>query len=41
MEQLPDPMHATVFVAVNEKGQAGESMRVAHERELYRELLAR
>ncbi len=31
----------SVFVAVNEKGQAGEAMRVAHDRELYREFLAR
>jgi transposase len=31
----------SVFVAVNEKGHAGEAMRVAHERELYREFLAR
>jgi transposase len=30
-----------VFVAVNEKGQAGEAWRVAHDRELYREFLAR
>jgi hypothetical protein len=30
-----------VFVAVNEKRQAGEVMRVAHERQLYREFLAR
>ena len=26
----------SVFVAVNEKGQAGEAQRVAHDRELYR-----
>jgi transposase len=31
----------SVFVAVNEKGQAGEAMRVAHDRQLYREFLAR
>src|SRR6201987_5928707 len=31
----------SVFVAVNEKGQAGEVMRVVHERQLYREFLAR
>jgi transposase len=31
----------SVFVAVNEKGQAGEALRVAHERELYREFLTR
>src|SRR5258705_10248082 len=31
----------SVFVAVNEKGQAGESLRVAHDRQLYREFLAR
>src|SRR6202047_907170 len=31
----------SVFVAVNEKGQAGEALRVAHDRELYREFLAR
>ena len=31
----------SVFVAVNEKGQAGEAVRVAHDRELYREFLAR
>jgi len=30
-----------VFVAVNEKGQAGEALRVAHDRQLYREFLAR
>jgi len=30
-----------VFVAVNEKGQAGEALRVNHERPLYREFLAR
>ena len=26
----------SVFVAVNEKGQAGETLRVAHDRQLYR-----
>ena len=31
----------SVFVAVNEKGQTGEALRVAHDRELYREFLAR
>jgi transposase len=31
----------SVFVAVNEKGHAGEALRVAHDRELYREFLAR
>lgn len=31
----------SVFVAVNEKGQAGEAFRVAHPREVYREFLAR
>ena len=31
----------SVFVAVNEKGQAGETLRVAHDRQLYREFLAR
>ena len=30
----------SVFVAVNEKGQAGEAARVVHDRELYREFLA-
>jgi len=30
-----------VFVAVNEKGQAGEALRVAHDRQLCREFLAR
>jgi transposase len=30
----------SVFVAVNEKGQAGEALRVAHDRQLYREFLA-
>src|SRR5512135_1107343 len=31
----------SVFVAVNEKGQAGEAQRVAHDRQVYREFLAR
>jgi transposase len=31
----------SVFVAVNEKGQAGEAMRVAHDRDVYRTFLAR
>src|SRR5579863_2915961 len=31
----------SVFVAVNEKGQAGEAVRVAHQREVYREFLSR
>jgi transposase len=31
----------SVFVAVNEKGQAGEALRVNHERPLYREFLGR
>src|SRR2546425_9718688 len=30
----------SVFVAVNEKGQAGEALRVAHDRQVYREFLA-
>src|ERR1700690_2601858 len=30
----------SVFVAVNEKGQAGEAFRAAHDRQLYREFLA-
>ena len=30
----------SVFVAVNEKGHAGEALRVAHDRQLYREFLA-
>ena len=30
----------SVFVAVNEKGQAGEAVRVLHDRELYRKFLA-
>jgi transposase len=29
------------FVAVNEKGQAGEAFRMVHDRQLYREFLAR
>jgi transposase len=31
----------SVFVAVNERGHAGEALRVAHDRQLYREFLAR
>src|SRR5271170_3467613 len=31
----------SVFVAVNEKGHAGEALRVAHDRQLYREFLSR
>ena len=31
----------SVFVAVNEKGHAGEALREAHDRQLYREFLAR
>jgi transposase len=31
----------SVFVAVNERGQAGEALRVMHERQPYREFLAR
>jgi len=31
----------SVFVAVNEKGHAGEALRVVHDRELYREFLSR
>ena len=31
----------SVFVAVNEKGHAGEALRVAHDRHFYREFLAR
>ena len=31
----------SVFVAVNEKGYAGEALRVAHDRQVYREFLAR
>jgi transposase len=30
----------SVFVAVNEKGNAGEAVRVAHDRQIYREFLA-
>ena len=30
----------SVFVAVNEKGQAGEAIRVEHDRRLYREFLS-
>jgi transposase len=30
----------SVFVAVNEKGHAGEALRVAHDRQVYREFLA-
>jgi transposase len=30
----------SVFVAVNEKGQAGEALRVSHDRQQYREFLA-
>ena len=30
----------SVFVTVNEKGQAGEALRVSYERETYREFLA-
>jgi hypothetical protein len=30
----------SLFVAVNEKGHAGEAIRVVHDRELYREFLA-
>jgi hypothetical protein len=30
-----------VFVSVNEKGKVGEAVRVPHERQLYREFLAR
>jgi hypothetical protein len=30
-----------VFVSVNEKGKAGEAVRVPHERQLHREFLAR
>ena len=29
----------SVFVAVNEKGQAGEAFRVVHDREVFREFL--
>jgi len=31
----------SVFVAVNEKGRAGEAIRVVHDRQVYREFLAR
>ena len=31
----------SVFVAVNEKGHIGEALRVAHDRWVYREFLAR
>ena len=31
----------SVFVAVNEKGYAGEALRVVHDRQVYREFLAR
>jgi transposase len=31
----------SVFVAVNEKGHAGEALRVAHDRRLYRDFLSR
>ena len=31
----------SVFVAVNEKGQAGQALRVEHDRQLYREFLSR
>jgi transposase len=31
----------SVFVAVNEKGHVGEALRVAHDRQVYREFLAR
>ena len=31
----------SVFVAVNEKGNAGEALRVEHDRQLYRKFLAR
>jgi len=30
----------SVFVAVNEKGRAGEAVRVGHDRQVYREFLA-
>jgi hypothetical protein len=30
----------SVFVVVNEKGQAGEAIRVEHDRRLYREFLS-
>ena len=31
----------SVFVAVNEKGQAGEAQRVVHDRQLFREFVTR
>jgi hypothetical protein len=31
----------SAFVAVNEKGQAGEALRAMHDRQLYREFLGR
>jgi len=31
----------SVFVAVNEKGHAGEALRVPHDRQVYREFLSR
>lgn len=31
----------SVSVAVNEKGQTGQALRVEHDRELYREFLSR
>jgi hypothetical protein len=31
----------SVFVAVNEKGHVGEALRVAHDRQLYRDFLSR
>ena len=31
----------SVFVAVNEKGQAGQALRLEHDRQLYREFLSR
>src|ERR1700730_11809202 len=31
----------SVFVAVNEKGNAGEAVRIAHDRQLFREFLGR
>ena len=31
----------SVFVAVNEKGYAGEAVRVEHDRQLYRTFLAK
>jgi transposase len=35
------PGMEVLFVAVNEKGQAGEELRVSHEREMYRDFLTR